>query len=742
MHPDLVRARDAAAQRHDVAMERHSTSFGEPFASEMQQVIADLDRIIAAAETKLLGPPEPVELAKTCRFLGDAYFDHGRFSGRPSRELGVQAYRKAEALLAGVVAPVERAKLDCNFASTLSALSEGTDIALMEAAAARYERATKAFRENGLPAFERMVAGHLESLRPLLTLARDRLSSAMRTGALDRLQVAAVAKLAQGVPGMPTVDQLLAALSTAPKTQASSGEASDPVAGLAGALLDCIRADAAAGVVSPDRADHLSQLLSRFIEKVPAPGDDLCTHEEKVAGMRDLMLQVADTLQAPSWRTPAPVPATRGARAAAMLDSLRDYLLGEKAMPMLPSREAEATTAMFARVEQLAGLVRDARDDCDRIANLEDRIWRIALDVQQHARRYHLVVASPDFAMLAEQAPAKSLFVSGNEVMRAAAVELAQRGGISLSKDARRAEVGQERWSQLLAASVAAFDMGLPDGALRAQVAYELGLALALGKPCVVVAHEGTVIPFDIEVPPVVFGADAEKNVAALQAGVDEALSAVTRGGRTPRLGDAGKAALDAMQRHISRFASPSDQLAVQLRMCQANAGDAVGLRRSLQNIVGTLGAGGPALLFPAWPPPPPAPEPYSPRCFHVTPFKREFDSARDELADTCRRQGWRYVRGNDSADQRIVRGIWRELCHASAVVVDITGHNVNVALELGLVHALGRPYRIVAHGDPEPHRFPSISKVQTHGYEATGRSLKEVAGDFLAGVDKAGTPH
>ena len=61
------------------------------------------------------------------------------------------------------------------------------------------------------------------------------------------------------------------------------------------------------------------------------------------------------------------------------------------------------------------------------------------------------------------------------------------------------------------------------------------------------------------------------------------------------------------------------------------------------------------------------------------------------------------------------------EIARASAVLVDVTGHNANVALELGLVHALGRPCRVVAQrgvGDG----FPSLAKVKIHGYSSADR--------------------
>ena len=85
-------------------------------------------------------------------------------------------------------------------------------------------------------------------------------------------------------------------------------------------------------------------------------------------------------------------------------------------------------------------------------------------------------------------------------------------------------------------------------------------------------------------------------------------------------------------------------------------------------------------------------------------------------MAETCRRHGWGYSRGDESLVQRIIPGIWQELCRASAVIIDVTGHNPNVALELGLVHALGCPYRVVARGNPKDYTFPSLSKVQVRG--------------------------
>jgi hypothetical protein len=99
-------------------------------------------------------------------------------------------------------------------------------------------------------------------------------------------------------------------------------------------------------------------------------------------------------------------------------------------------------------------------------------------------------------------------------------------------------------------------------------------------------------------------------------------------------------------------------------------------------------------------------------------PFRPKWSRPTRDLAEhVCKQRGWVYSRGDEANAQRIIPGIWSEIARASAVLVDITGHNPNVALELGLVHALGRPYRLVAQGLAEEHMFESLERVQIHSY-------------------------
>lgn len=172
MRGELRNTRDAAVALHDAAVSRHTPNFDAAFAAAMSEVIERLERVITDAERD--PSADPVEVSKTCRWLGDAWFDHSRHARRPSWERGAEAYLKAERLLAGRIAPVEQATLDFNFGNTLRALSEGTDVGLLEAAEVRYERAAKAFRDSHLSNFATMVSTQLGDLRPQLRLARER----------------------------------------------------------------------------------------------------------------------------------------------------------------------------------------------------------------------------------------------------------------------------------------------------------------------------------------------------------------------------------------------------------------------------------------------------------------------------------------------------------------------------------------------------------------------------------------
>jgi hypothetical protein len=383
---------------------------------------------------------------------------------------------------------------------------------------------------------------------------------------------------------------------------------------------------------------------------------------------------------------------------------------------MLPSEETSAGTDLLMRLIKSEARIREAAGDDNRVKALEDEVWRLALEVQEHARRYHLIVAHPDFAMSKVHARPKSLFLSGGEELINKVEELAGHSDFEIFDSARRGDHAQERWNQLSSASAAVFDVGVPAGADRAQVCYELGLGVALGKPSVVVARPKQKLPFDINLPPVHIDYKLKADAGLLDQAIELALGNVVWGGGEAGLGQGPREALAWLDRNFHGRLSEGS-LRIAMGLTESKQDDAIAFRRSLEQLLGMLGADAPAVLLPAWPPAYPDPA-IQPRCFHVMPFRPKWAKPTRNLAEAvCTEKNWHYSRGDEAEEQRIIHGIWSEIARSSGVLIDITGHNPNVALELGLVHALGRPYRIVAQGSAEKHSFMSLEKVQVHSY-------------------------
>lgn len=763
MLKELRERRDLAFRRHDAALSAHPDREGTAFTRELQAVVAELTEVTRAADEP---SADPVEVAKAYRWLGDAYFDLGRGTDAAALKCGALAYERCEELLTGADAPLDRAKLDFNFGNTLRGLSGGEDVALLAVAHERYERAAKAFQSLHLPDLQGIVQQQLRSIDPQLRLARksselsrghkvlEELQQKLKgAGPAEREQIArelnelksrpgrgdpagAVsdalaeirAQLAQHPERMGTgASEKLAALEEQMRALAelTKGEprvaTSAPAApaleqSILHALKDRLQSEVANRRTSPDKAAKLRRLLDRFEAASGGGGDDLGSLAGKVDAMRELIRLAADETLTPSWRMPEPVPGSRAHRLIPIFASLNRHLLSEAGRAMRPAQEAAECTELLKRSFELESSIRDAASDDDRVSALEGDVWCLALAVQGYARRHHLILAYPDFAAVRVQAAAKSLFVSGDGGLQAVAEQLVDRVGLQLFGGAGRGDLAQDRWNQLCAASLAAFDLRVPAGPDLAQVCYELGLALALGKPSIVVARSGQSLPFDVNLKAVELTGAAEDDANRLASAIEQTLGTIVWGGSGGAMGSVSRDALKLLRRRFGDRLSDGP-LRIAFEMAEQQQGDAVAFRRSLERLVGMLGADAPMVQLPAWPPAYPD-EGQLPRCFHVMPFRPKWSRpTRDLAAQTCKRRRWAYTRGDEAKAQRIIHGIWAEIASATAVLVDITDHNPNVALELGLVHALGRPYRLLAQGQPEQHRFPSLEKVQIHSY-------------------------
>lgn len=758
MNSQLRSRRDQAAARHDAALRSHPARDGERFRGLMQGVVDDLLAVARAGEE---AAPDDVELAKTYRWLGDAYFDLGQGKAHESLTWGVKAYSRAEQLLAQADSPVERAKLNVNYANTLRGLSEGFDLGLLEAAETRYEAALAGFSSHGLTDFVRRVEELLPTLRAQLSLARAR-SGLERDGkrleelgqrarssdALGRdsiqaelekinktplslfdttdVAIAAASRMAEsakstaspgGQTGLPRLASGLKASvvgATSDREGRRTDDASDAPA--IEALRARLAADVAGGAVPPARAEVLSQLLERLESTIPG-GEDVRSLQDGSSLLRELIGEAAGYALEPSW-TQGPPTTSRGARLVEVLKALERVQMVEVARPMQPTEVARKNTELFQALVFCEKRVRESPAEGRGNRDTEAEVWRVAADVLEHARREHLTLARPLFRMATRRADSRSVFLSGGDHLQKVAGSVSERLGIELLAHGGPGDFGQERWSQLLSATVAAFDLALPDGARRAEVAYELGLALALGKPMAVITRAGQPLPFNVRLRPVVFHGEATLDEAVFESALDQALSSVVWGGPGSHLGESrAQARVWLEARYGGRLRDGA--LGVAYRLVEQAADDPVALRRALGTLSGMLGEDAPAILFPAWAPEYPEPA-APPRCFHVMPFGAPWSSDTREMTRAiCESVGWRYTRGDEGDRQVILESIWSEISRASAVLVDLTGFNPNVAIELGFAHALGRHCWVMAqpaHGGGPG--FRNIANVQVHPYD------------------------
>jgi hypothetical protein len=103
-------------------------------------------------------------------------------------------------------------------------------------------------------------------------------------------------------------------------------------------------------------------------------------------------------------------------------------------------------------------------------------------------------------------------------------------------------------------------------------------------------------------------------------------------------------------------------------------------------------------------------------------------DDAFRTARDVCRsrRVSIEYQRGDLSREGRINRAIWDDLCRATVVLVDVTGGNLNVLIEWGMTHAIGRRTVAVRQADSLDIRPPHVQKLRVLPYR-TPRELRRI---------------
>ena len=85
---------------------------------------------------------------------------------------------------------------------------------------------------------------------------------------------------------------------------------------------------------------------------------------------------------------------------------------------------------------------------------------------------------------------------------------------------------------------------------------------------------------------------------------------------------------------------------------------------------------------------------------------------------------------------QNFIRSIWEEINQPNHDLVDVTGFNANVALELGITHTIGRPDLTDGQGDTVKRLFPTIAKRRFYPYKcAQSSELDGLVKNFIGVV-------
>jgi hypothetical protein len=436
---------------------------------------------------------------------------------------------------------------------------------------------------------------------------------------------------------------------------------------------------------------------------------------------------MSEALLNPSRAQPLEEPVAGSSRAGLteLHANLHRYVMTETSTRLLTGEEGKALMALMGRLRGSREALANLPTGADSLKVETEVLRPLALEIRNFSLRHHLTLAQPVWPSRAVGQHASSLFYSGGPHVGALVAQVcADRELRCLVPQADR-EPASLRWDQLRESAVAVFDFtgykrgaSLEEASAIAAVAYELGIALALGRAAVVVATDGQDLPFDLDIEPVCLSND-DSDIVNLSAAFDRALYGLQRGA-------AGSSVKSSIKYLRDRFAGhPSRHVRMSLEtLDDEGMSDPIKARHLITSTFGFLGAEALQILLPAWPGQ--YPDPSSKRCFHVTAFGPIWaNNTRRLVGEACGSQ-IEYIRGDGVLAPDILRSIWDEICRATHVVVDLTGLNANVVLELGMAHTLGRNVLLMSQDQQVERYFRAIAKHRIHPYVLRGSDAPE----------------
>lgn len=504
--------------------------------------------------------------------------------------------------------------------------------------------------------------------------------------------------------------------------------------------------------MDPARAAALSDFMDRLSQRIdedgsrPALGED-ATLEERRADLARSMASVSALrqqaeelreMQRHVRRPGAQLPqASRAASIGPLLDALVDDVSGLVNTPLAAQRETEMAQLQqlhLSLIKARARVAELAAQDGDVLHYERDTLRSAVHALRLHHRRGHLMLARPLWPGGAARVEPGSAVCAGasGEVLDIIEQACAARLVTLRAPAAPGVDPATAIWRGLQAASLAVVDLSSADP----QVYYQLGQAYALGTELLLLARRGTRLPFDVAQAVLEYD-DAADLATALPPALDTALYGVQTLGLSALMHGTLQRCADLLDKAVGAAHAP-----VLLRQLQDAVSSPLDFKAALEQLLAQMGNARLVLLHPRWPAHYPAPG-AARRCFVVMPFAQTLASTQAlyrELDDALGAKGVTVVRGDEALGQDIVASIWEETARASHVLVDLTGYNLNVCLELGMADAMGRDTLLIgATGTPE-QRFAAIDKRRIHAYGTDAGSRQALQAQVLAFVQRAPT--
>ena len=526
------------------------------------------------------------------------------------------------------------------------------------------------------------------------------------------------------------------------EAEAASGKANalDPSgrseAAMLFARLQCV-VEHGKGDMDPVRRAGIEQFMRRLEASVkrgtePARSTEGLDDEMRLAALRDdlfksigwrgeldrLCTEMLPLTKDPTLAGPAPAAGSRAARVLAQVQELKAFVMAD-AMPMhtdLGLGKPGTAWDLMVRLGRLVTDVHASAGDDDALIRLEaDGARTLANEVRRYARREHLGLARPVWSQRGIVVDPNTLFFSGPAAVGSTLAHYAARRRLLFNARPRAgADIAEARWIDLARANLAIFDISERDP----QVFYEIGVALGLGTEILLVARAGTAAPFDIA-QNVCYYDDGNVSAAFFDQHIDDAMYGVqVMGGQ----GSCLEATLVFAEQSAQPAAASDSRLRIALQLLRKALADPIQYRAALNNFNSALSGSRFVLVTPRWP------IGYTqggrPRCFIVMPFTQELEATQRTyraIADEGTRIGVDTIRGDVAVRQEIIHSIWEETGQASHVLVDLTGFNPNVCLELGLADLLGKNSLLIGLAGTETRLFPNIAKRRCHPYGERG---------------------